>query len=100
MGADGLLKLWSTRTGECANTFDAHEDKVWALAAGGAHGSLLATGGADTCVTVWEDTTAADAVAAAEAEGQLAVAEQDLENALAVRAGYGLWGVGKGGRWL
>lgn len=31
-GADGLLKLWSTSDGEAVNTFDGHEDKVWALA--------------------------------------------------------------------
>lgn len=32
-GSDGLLKLWSVKTSECLNTFDEHEDKVWALAA-------------------------------------------------------------------
>lgn len=52
-GADGLLKLWSIRTGECAGTFDAHDDRVWALAAGGQHESLVATGGADARVVVW-----------------------------------------------
>ena len=29
--ADGLIRLWTIRTGECENTFDAHTDKVWAL---------------------------------------------------------------------
>jgi U3 small nucleolar RNA-associated protein 13 len=52
-GADGLLKLWSLRTGECANTFDGHDDRAWALAAGGKHESLLATGGADARVVIW-----------------------------------------------
>lgn len=33
VGADGLLKLWNTNeTAECINTFDAHSDKIWALA--------------------------------------------------------------------
>jgi len=27
-GADGLLKLWSVRNGECLSTFDEHEGKV------------------------------------------------------------------------
>jgi len=27
-GADGLLKLWSVRSGECVATFDEHADKV------------------------------------------------------------------------
>jgi WD40 repeat protein len=31
-GADGLLKLWEIRGGECLNTFDAHTQKIWALA--------------------------------------------------------------------
>lgn len=31
-GADGLVKLWTVRTGECVNTFDAHTQKIWALA--------------------------------------------------------------------
>jgi U3 small nucleolar RNA-associated protein 13 len=52
-GADGLLKLWSLRTGECAGTFDSHDDRVWALAAGGRHEALLATGGSDARVVIW-----------------------------------------------
>lgn len=31
--ADGLLRLWTIRSGECENTFDRHRDKIWALAA-------------------------------------------------------------------
>ena len=30
--ADGLIRLWSIRSGECENVFDKHQDKVWALA--------------------------------------------------------------------
>lgn len=30
--ADGLVRLWDVRSGECVNTFDRHEDKIWALA--------------------------------------------------------------------
>ena len=55
-GADGLLKLWSVRSSECTTTLDAHEDKVWALAAGGG-GAVLASGGGDGAVAVWEDCT-------------------------------------------
>ena len=29
--ADGLLRLWTVRTGECEATFDRHVDKVWAV---------------------------------------------------------------------
>jgi len=30
--SDGLVRLWTIRTGECENTFDEHADRVWALA--------------------------------------------------------------------
>jgi len=30
--ADGLIKLWTVRNGECENTFDSHKEKIWALA--------------------------------------------------------------------
>ena len=90
-GADSLLRLWNARTGECVGTFDEHSDRVWALAAGAAGDELLATGGADASVVVWEDVTVAEAEAAAAAEEELAMREQDLENALAVS--WGCWGV-------
>ena len=43
-GADGLLKLWSCRTGECGSTFDEHAGKIWALAAAGPGEGTIATG--------------------------------------------------------
>ncbi len=43
-------------------------------------------GGSDACVCVWEDVTAADAEAAEQAAEELLGKEQDLANALAVRA--------------
>lgn len=45
-GADGLVKLWSLRTGECVNTFDEHEGKIWAMSSGGKAEALLVSGGA------------------------------------------------------
>ena len=30
--ADGLVRLWDVRSGECVRTFDKHTDKIWALA--------------------------------------------------------------------
>ena len=32
--ADGLIRLWTIRSGECENTFDLHTDRVWAIAVG------------------------------------------------------------------
>lgn len=52
-GSDGLVKLWTIKTNECVKTFDAHQDKVWAL-----HGSskddLMVTGSADSTITLWK----------------------------------------------
>lgn len=52
-GSDGLVKLWTIKTNECVKTFDAHQDKVWAL-----HGSrkddLIVTGSADSLITFWK----------------------------------------------
>ena len=28
VGGDGLMKIWTIKTGACVNTFDEHEDKV------------------------------------------------------------------------
>ena len=30
--ADGLIRLWTIRTGECETTLDNHDNKVWAIA--------------------------------------------------------------------
>jgi U3 small nucleolar RNA-associated protein 13 len=105
-GADGLVKLWSVRDTECVNTFDAHTDKVWALAvrapedqavggdAGGAGGAgvdgaaaevEMMTGGGDSVLNVWRDVTSEEAheeVAAAEAA---MLKQQALFNAMSGR---------------
>ena len=74
-GADGLVKLWTIKTGECDNSFDGHDDKVWALGVrswvvgeneseSGAimmH-SQMVSGGGDSVLNVWQDTTIHEAV--------------------------------------
>jgi WD40 repeat protein len=69
---------------ECVNTFDAHEDKVWALALRDPSGRTFASGGGDGSLVVWEDCTAEDAAEAAEAAEEAVMKEQDLANALKV----------------
>ncbi|KDD75816.1 hypothetical protein H632_c487p0, partial [Helicosporidium sp. ATCC 50920] len=98
-GAEGLLKLWNARTGECPRTLEAAEDKVWALGVGlqpavpsadagqahnfaGAEDAVLATGGGDGSLVLWEDCTVEDIQgAAAEADAAL-LADQKLANAM------------------
>lgn len=52
-GSDGLVKLWTIKTNECVKTFDAHQDKVWALH-GNSSDDLIVTGSADSNITVWK----------------------------------------------
>ncbi|DBA77464.1 TPA: hypothetical protein ACH3X1_009289 [Trebouxia sp. C0004] len=81
-GADGLVKLWNVRSTECVNTFDGHEDKVWAMAVGGSQESLVATGGGDARVQIWEDCTLQDKAEEAEEQEVTLLKQQRLSNAL------------------
>ncbi|KAL3146439.1 hypothetical protein ABBQ32_003118 [Trebouxia sp. C0010 RCD-2024] len=81
-GADGLVKLWNVRSTECLNTFDGHEDKVWAMTVGGFQEGLVATGGGDARVQIWEDCTLQDKAEAAEEEEATLLKQQRLSNAL------------------
>ena len=53
--ADGLIKVWDTRTAECNTTLDAHTDKCWALYV---TEEGMVSGAADSNVTFWKDVTA------------------------------------------
>jgi U3 small nucleolar RNA-associated protein 13 len=55
-GADGLVKIWTIRTSTCETTLDRHDDKVWALDVDSS-GTVLVSGGADSQLFIWEDTT-------------------------------------------
>ena len=84
-GSDGLLKLWNIKTSECVDSFDGHEDKVWALAAAPGDDSVVATGAADGLVNIWSDSTGAlEDQARVENEERLEL-EQQLANALRSR---------------
>lgn len=88
-GADGLLKLWAVKQVEedCVNTFDAHTEKVWALAVVREKdgSSVVVSGGGDSVLNVWHDVTsveAAEEVAAAEAAMEK---QQELFTAMSTR---------------
>lgn len=84
-GADGLLKLWDTRTGANLATFESHDNRLWGLAvSNGPDESLVASGGDDSSVVVWRDVTADKAAAAEAEEAELVMKQQELSNALAV----------------
>ncbi len=93
-GSDGLLKLWTLRTGVCEGTFDAHDSKVWALAlsksedddalgAGGANAGLrVVSGGVDSVINVWRDTTAEEEEFAAKGREEAILQDQELQNCM------------------
>lgn len=83
--SDKYLHPAPVRSGECAATFDEHADRIWGLSSGGVAEGLLATGGGDASVVIWEDTTARDVEEAVGKEAELALQEQALQNAIAVR---------------
>uniref|UniRef100_A0A7S3PTU0 U3 small nucleolar RNA-associated protein 13 C-terminal domain-containing protein n=1 Tax=Chaetoceros debilis TaxID=122233 RepID=A0A7S3PTU0_9STRA len=52
--AEGLIRLWSIRSNECVFTLDAHDDRIWAL---DVEDALMVSGGADSRLKVFIDTT-------------------------------------------
>jgi U3 small nucleolar RNA-associated protein 13 len=56
-GGDGLVKVWTIRSGECETTLDNHTDRVWSLALT-ENENVLVSGGGDSVITFWQDTTA------------------------------------------
>jgi hypothetical protein len=56
------------------------------MAVGGKQEGVVVTGGGDSTVALWRDSTAANAEAAAEEEAAAVLKQQDLENALQVES--------------
>ncbi|KAL1958762.1 hypothetical protein VTO42DRAFT_3881 [Malbranchea cinnamomea] len=94
-GADGLVKVWSTYTGELETTLDNHTDRVWALATPfpPSHKSntqptadeklsefSLISGAADATVSFWVDTTSTTLTAAITANNARIEQDQQLQN--------------------
>lgn len=80
-GSDGLMKLWTIKTSECVNTFDAHEDKIWAIATTRSEKRLV-TGGGDAVVNIWEDRTKEEEEEEFNKEQDTILKEQQLSNFL------------------
>ena len=52
--AEGLVRLWNIRSNECVFTIDAHDDRIWAL---DLEDGMLVTGGGDSQLKMFKDTT-------------------------------------------
>lgn len=69
---------------QCANTFDAHGDKAWALAVRG-DGRQVITGGSDSIINVWQDCTHQEVEAEVQKKEKELLLEQDLLNAMRLK---------------
>ena len=78
-GSDGLVKVWDANTGEVSCTLDNHIDRVWALTIDPETG-MLVSGGGDSVVTFWKNTTTDTIAATAAVAIQRVEQEQQLQN--------------------
>ena len=78
-GGDGLVKIWDANTGEVDCTLDNHTDRVWALAVNPEDNTLV-SGGGDSVITFWKDTTSSTIAATAAASTARVEQEQQLQN--------------------
>ncbi|KAH6626229.1 WD40-repeat-containing domain protein [Chaetomium sp. MPI-SDFR-AT-0129] len=84
-GADSLVKVWDANLGETECTLDNHEDRLWTLAVHPKTNTLV-SGGSDSKVTFWKDTTTETQAAATTAALKLVEQEQELQNYMHVGA--------------
>ena len=78
-GADSLVKVWDANLGETECTLDNHEDRLWALTVHPTTNTIV-SGGSDSKVTFWRDTTSETQAAASDAALKLVEQEQQLQN--------------------
>ncbi len=52
------MKLWNVSRQQCLNSFEMHEEKIWALDFAESDNQLMmVTGGSDSKVKIWSDNT-------------------------------------------
>ena len=78
-GGDGLVKIWDASTGEVATTLDNHTDRIWALTVN-PDTKTLVSGGGDSVVTFWKDTSSETAAKTSAAVTQRVEQDQELQN--------------------
>ncbi|KAL8914606.1 MAG: hypothetical protein Q9171_000787 [Xanthocarpia ochracea] len=78
-GGDGLVKIWDANTGEPACTLDNHTDRIWALTVDPSTNTIV-SGGGDSVVTFWKDTSSNTMAATAAASTERVEQEQQLLN--------------------
>lgn len=90
-GSDGLLRLWTVRTGECEAVLEGHDDRVWGLTwLGSAHTKSKETGfpksyyflsaGSDSKILLWKESTIEEENEKLEEKEKVIQLEQKLRN--------------------
>jgi len=63
---DGIVKIWNVSKQSCLNSFEMHEERIWALDFAEIYNEedseqrpnlMMLTGGSDSKVKIWEDST-------------------------------------------
>ena len=95
--ADGLIRLWTIRSGECENTFEDHEDRVWALESlqlsaqeskektEGTNDLALkyfCSAGSDSKIILWKDVTEEEEMKRLSDAEEMLLLEQQMQNDL------------------
>ena len=89
---DGIVKVWNYRKQQCQNTFEMHEEKIWAMdfleltppnpdapeAAEKRETLKMITGAGDSTIKLWTDSTLEEQVKEKEAKLVLMEEEQKL----------------------
>jgi U3 small nucleolar RNA-associated protein 13 len=83
--SDGLINLWTIRTGELQNTFDHHQDKVWSLEVASststqADSGVFISAGSDSNLIFWSDCTVEEENTRIEALEEKMLLDQKLGN--------------------
>ncbi len=82
--------MWNVSKLACLNSFEMHDDKIWALDFSERHGVqegerpnlLMITGGSDSKIKVWHDSTAKEELKQKEEKLELIQDEQQLSKLL------------------
>ena len=86
---DGIVKVWNVSRQACLNTFEMHEDQIWAMdfaeevrETDERPTLMMITGGSDSKVKVWHDSTAEEELKLKEEKLGLLKDEQNLSKLL------------------
>lgn len=86
--SEGLVKVWNIASNDCILSLDNHTDRIWALTLLSNDDNekdgkpLIASGGADSVINLWEDFTDEQEELAKKKQEEALVQEQSLSNAL------------------